>query len=119
MGFCRPDSARCHVKPPPFCFVELPTGPGPRGATAPPPDATWAPRAAAADAIASAAWRRVAACGGVRRPAASLPAQRSGVQDAFCPARTVEMKGDRGRDASLRDTNAALADRRTPRVSSQ
>jgi len=59
--------------------------------------------------------RRAAACG---VPAASLPAQRSGVQDAFCPARSVEMMGDRGRDASLRDTNAARADARAPRVSS-
>ena len=59
--------------------------------------------------------RRAAACG---VPAAFLPAQRADVQNAFCPARSVEMMGDRGRDASLRDTNAARADTRAPRVSS-
>jgi len=50
-------------------------------------------------------WRfsGVFASAGIWRP------RENGRQDAFCPARTVEKMGDRGRDASLRDTNAAHA----------
>ena len=98
MGFCRPDSAHCHLETPHLqCPRTWPVGrpphrPSQLGRLTPPQPT---PPPPPCSAVLRGVWRfsGVFASAGIWRP------RENGRQDAFCPARTVEKMGDRGRDA--------------------